>query len=163
MRDKIEALPSNNDQNNSAGYVNAKGRKYFERGNKMGKGRPRGSRNKVTLAMENLLENESGALTRKAIEMGLNGDMGALRLCMDRLLPPRKERTIQLNIPPITTLQDTLIAVEAIATAVCAGEITPTEAMAMTKVIEVYGNTLEYVDILERLKKVEQAMKASQR
>jgi hypothetical protein len=52
-------------------------------------GRPKGSRNKTTLAIEALLEGEAEALTRKAIERALEGDMAALRLCMDRLAPPR--------------------------------------------------------------------------
>jgi hypothetical protein len=62
----------------------------FENGNP---GRPRGSRNKATVAAESLLEGEAERLTRKAVERALEGDVAALKLCMDRLLPPRRERT----------------------------------------------------------------------
>ena len=53
-------------------------------------GKAKGTRNKVTLAIEALLDGEAEALTRKAIELAKAGDMAALRLCMDRLAPPRK-------------------------------------------------------------------------
>ncbi|WP_346658170.1 DUF5681 domain-containing protein [Bradyrhizobium sp. 138] len=58
------------------------------------RGRPRGSRNRTTLAVEALLEGEAEALTRKAIELATGGDIQALRICLDRLCPPRREATL---------------------------------------------------------------------
>ena len=40
-------------------------------------GRPNGSRNKATMALEALLDGEGEAMTRKAVESALNGDMAA--------------------------------------------------------------------------------------
>ena len=54
-------------------------------------GRPKGARHRTTVAIEALLEGEGEALTRKAIELAKAGDMQALRLCMDRLAPPRRD------------------------------------------------------------------------
>src|SRR5580704_6937267 len=65
-------------------------------------GKPKGSRNAATLAMEALLDGESEALTRKAIELAKGGDMAALRLCLDRILPPRKDRPVSFALPVIT-------------------------------------------------------------
>ena len=65
-------------------------------------GRPVGSRNKGTLFLEELLDGEGEGLTRKAIQLGLKGDPFALRLCLERLLPPRKERRIELALPKVT-------------------------------------------------------------
>ena len=48
-------------------------------------GRPRGARNRATLLMESLLADDAEAIGRKAIEMAKQGDMAAIRLCMDRL------------------------------------------------------------------------------
>ena len=42
--------------------------------------------------VEELLDGEAEALTRKAIDKALEGDMAALRMCLDRLLPPRRNR-----------------------------------------------------------------------
>ena len=65
-------------------------------------GRPKGARNKATQAVLALLEGEGEALTRKAIEMALAGDGAALRLCLDRIAPPRlrpleRERGISIK------------------------------------------------------------------
>ncbi len=64
----------------------------FARGNA---GRPRGARHKTTLAVEALLEGEAEGLTRKAVEMAMAGDTTALRLCMERICPPRKDAPVQ--------------------------------------------------------------------
>jgi hypothetical protein len=45
-------------------------------------GRPPGSRNKSTLALEQILEDEAEQITRKAIELAKDGNIAALRLCM---------------------------------------------------------------------------------
>ena len=62
-------------------------------------GRPVGSRNAATLAAEALLAGESEALTRKAIELALDGDATALRLCIERIVPKRNDRPIQFALP----------------------------------------------------------------
>ena len=63
------------------------------------KGRPKGARNKATLAMETLLNGEAATLTRKTVEMALAGDTTALRLCLDRIMPPRKDRAVLPSSP----------------------------------------------------------------
>ena len=67
---------------------NTRGRP-FKKGNP---GRPPGSRNKATLAAEVLLDNETEKLTRKAIELAMAGDTVALRLCLERIIPARRDR-----------------------------------------------------------------------
>jgi hypothetical protein len=66
-------------------------------------GRPRGSRNKTTMLMQNLLEDEAEAIARKAIEMAKAGDMAAIRVCMDRLAPARRGAAISCELPPVET------------------------------------------------------------
>ena len=60
-------------------------------------GRPKGARNATTLALEALLDGQANALTQKAIDLALTGDMAALRLCLDRILPPRKDRPVMFT------------------------------------------------------------------
>jgi hypothetical protein len=60
-------------------------------------GRPKGAKNKSTLAAEALLDGEAEALTRKAVEMALRGDTVALRLCLERLMPPRRDRPVAVR------------------------------------------------------------------
>ena len=64
-------------------------------------GQPKGSRNATTIALEKLLDGQATALTQKAIDLALAGDMAALRLCLDRILPPRKDRPVTFVLPPI--------------------------------------------------------------
>ena len=61
-------------------------------------GRPRGSRNRSTQALEAILDGEAEALTRRAIEMALEGDGPAMRMCLDRLMPVRKDRPITFTL-----------------------------------------------------------------
>src|SRR5215469_6310208 len=61
------------------------------------KGRPPGVRNKATEAAEMLLDGEAEALTRRAVERALEGDATALRLCLERIIPPRRGRAVRLD------------------------------------------------------------------
>jgi hypothetical protein len=55
-------------------------------------GRPRGCRDHVNRAARLPLAGEGAALTRKAVELPLAGDPTAMRLCVERILPPCRER-----------------------------------------------------------------------
>ncbi len=105
-------------------------------------GRPKGTRNRSTLAAEALLDGEAEALTRKAIELALAGEPTALRLCMERLLPARKDRPIALDLPMIKDATDVCQAIGVVVAAVGDGTITPGEAGAVAKVIDAAGLAL---------------------
>src|ERR1700719_3410817 len=81
-------------------------------------GRPRGSSNRATRAAELLLDGEATALTRKAVELALAGDQAALRLCLDRTRAPRRERAVELALPPIRRSEDILAAIKVVRGAV---------------------------------------------
>jgi hypothetical protein len=101
-------------------------------------GRPRGSRNKTTMLMQNLLEGEAEAIARKAIEMAKAGDMAAIRVCMDRLAPARRGAAISCELPPVETSGGAVAAMAAIIAAVAAGDVTPAEAASLARVIDRY-------------------------
>ncbi len=69
-------------------------------------GRRPGSRNKATETAELLLAGEVEALTRKAVELALAGDATALRLCLDRIIPARRGRPVQLSVAPVRGTAD---------------------------------------------------------
>jgi Family of unknown function (DUF5681) len=118
-------------------------------------GKARGTRNKVTLAIEALLDGEAEALTRKAIELAKAGDMAALRLCMDRLAPPRKDRLVMFELPTITSAADAVKASASLVSAVADGDLTPAEAGELGKLIEAYVRALEAADFATRLENLE--------
>ena len=98
-------------------------------------GRPKGALNKITLAAQALLDGEAEALTRKAVELAKEGNPMALRLCLERLLPPRKDRPINLTLPKIKSAADLPQALVAILEGVSQGEITPGEGKALTDLL----------------------------
>jgi hypothetical protein len=69
-------------------------------------GKLKGTRNKTTLAVEALLDGEAETITRKAIELAKDGDLTALRLCLDRIAPPRKDRPVLFELPPVSSAAD---------------------------------------------------------
>ena len=122
-------------------------------------GRPRGARNRATLLMQNLLANDAEAIGRKAIEMAKAGDLAAIRLCMDRLAPARKDEPVAFELPPIEKAADSVAATASIVAAVAAGELTPSQAAELSKVIDVYLRALENKGFDERLTKLENEQK----
>lgn len=121
-------------------------------------GRPAGARNRATLAVEALFEGEAVGLARRAVELAMGGDTVALRLCLDRIAPPRKGRTIALTLPPVTTASDVAAAVGAVVEAVAAGDLTPDEGRTMAAILETRRRAIETLELENRLSAIEHAM-----
>ena len=118
-------------------------------------GRPKGARNKSTVAAEALLNGESEALTRRCIDLAMEGDSTALRLCLSRILPVRRERTIELTLPPLEGSHDSLRAIGTVLEAVGCGEITPSEGQAVASLLEAHRRTFEIEELERRLEALE--------
>jgi hypothetical protein len=119
-------------------------------------GRSRGSRNKAIVAAEMLLEGEAEALTRRAVERALEGDAAALRLCLDRIIPPRRGRPVRLDsVAPVRGAGDLGGTMAAITTAATGGVITPGEAAELARVVEIFVRAVETSDFERRLKQLE--------
>src|SRR5215210_2170155 len=99
-------------------------------------GKAKGIRHRATRAAEALLDGEVEALTRKAVDMALAGDAVAMRLCLDRILPVRRDRHIAFTLPELETAADAVKATAALAAAVATGEVTPSEAAELSKLVE---------------------------
>jgi hypothetical protein len=120
-------------------------------------GRPPGCRNHATRTAETLLDGEADALTRKAVTLALGGDVLALRLCLDRVIAPRRDRPVHFDLPPIADVADVAKAMAAITAAVAEGAITPGEAVEVAKVVDAYVRAIEASDFDQRLKVLEAA------
>ena len=114
-------------------------------------GRPRGSRNKATLAIESLLEGQAEALTQTAVHKALEGDSIALRLCMERIAPAPKDQPVSFNLPKMSNALDASEAAGRVLEAVSEGDLTPIEATRVMGLIDSYRRTLELTDIEVRL------------
>jgi uncharacterized protein YjaG (DUF416 family) len=102
-----------------------------------------------------LLDGEAEAITRKAIEKAKGGDMIAIRLCMDRLVPPVKDRPVTFEMPGIESAQDAAVAVGAVLRAVADGNLTPIEAAEVSKIVSTYVTALEASDLEKRIANLE--------
>lgn len=130
--------------------------KPFEPGNA---GRPRGARHRTTLAIEALLEGEHEKLTRKAIEKALEGDVVALRLCLDRVAPARKDAPIAFDMPKVETAEDTLAASASVLAAVAGGDITPEEGARVMALLAAHRGIIDTANIEARLRAVEETIR----
>lgn len=119
-------------------------------------GRPTGIRNRATMAAQALLDGEAEALTRKAIELALAGDLTALRLCLERIVPPRKDRAIEVAVPEIKGAADAPAAVAAILAAIASGEITIAEGKDLAAVVEAFRKAAEIEELERRIAALEQ-------
>lgn len=119
-------------------------------------GRPAGSKNKRTLLALETFEGESETLCRKAIELALDGDTSALRLCLERIAPPVKECPIHhFDLPEITSAEDVGVALASLASALSSGELLPSEALSISNLLEKYQKHYEMNELERRIEKLE--------
>jgi hypothetical protein len=121
-------------------------------------GRPAGTRNKAILAMEALLDGEAEAITRVAVDKAKEGDATALRLCLERILPPRKDRPVSFSLPQLETVTDAPAATAAIVAAVAAADITVSEGSELARLVDTYVRAVEASDLDKRLRAIEEKM-----
>src|ERR1700719_1810078 len=133
----------------------ARGRPYEKGRSGNPAGRQTGSRNKATLAAAAFLAGESEALTRRAVELALVGDPTAMRLCLERILAPCRERTVKFQLPPIESAADIAPAMKAVTSALAGGAITPGEAGTIAAVVDTFVRAIETSDFDRRLQLVE--------
>jgi hypothetical protein len=120
------------------------------------RGRPPGARNAATVLAEQLLDGEAETLIRKTIQKAKQGNIPALRMCLDRILPPRRERSVRLKLPDLASACDASTAMAAITAAVASGELTPAEAGELSKLVDSYVRTIEATEIERRLRALEE-------
>ncbi len=114
-------------------------------------GRPRGSRNKATLAVLALMENEAEEITRKAIEAAKAGDMAAIKLILERLLPPRKDAPVSFTLPEIRNAENIPSAMTAVIDSVSSGDLTPQEGAAISGLLEQLRRSYETAQMAAKL------------
>jgi hypothetical protein len=126
----------------------------FAQGNS---GKPRGARHRATQAALALLDGQAEALTRKAVDMALGGDVTALRLCLERIAPPRRDAPVTFELPAMASARDAAQAAGAVLGAVSEGELTPTEGASIMALVETWRRTFETAEIEARLAALEGA------
>jgi hypothetical protein len=118
-------------------------------------GKPKGARHRATQAAHRLLDGQTEALTQKAVDMALEGDTVALRLCLERIAPPRRDAPVAFFLPAMENAQCAAQAAGAVLNAVSQGELTPSEGAHVMALIETYRRTLETTELERRVTALE--------
>ncbi len=129
----------------------------FETGNQYGRGRPRGSRNKRSLAALQLLDSHAESVVGKALVEAMKGDIQMLRTLLGHVLPRRRDAPVKTGPLPVHTAAELAQSSEAVFQRVVSGQITLPEALALTDMIERRRRVMETRDLEARLRAVEKA------
>lgn len=119
------------------------------------RGRPLGSRNARSLFLESILDEDSETIIRTVVELAKNKNLHALEMCVNRLMPPRKDRAVFFQLPPIRNLSDISSAMSSVITAVSEGELTPPEGETISRILEQHANVTACQDLERRVEKLE--------
>jgi hypothetical protein len=83
-----------------------------------------------------------------------------MRLCLERILPPCRERPVKFALPPIESAADIAAAMKAVTSALAGGAITPGEAERIAAVVDTFVRAIDASDFDRRLQGLEDASKA---
>lgn len=120
-------------------------------------GRPKGAKNHTTRVVLALLEGEAEAITRTAIEAAKSGDMAAVRLILERLVPPLKERPVAIDLPDTSSAAGIAAAQATIVQAVANGDLTPGEGNTLAGIVEARRKALETEELERRIAALEES------
>jgi hypothetical protein len=124
--------------------------------------RPPYSRNRTALALEAMLEARAEEIIGVLIERALGGNMPALRLCIDRLIPRGCERPVPFPLPATVSAADAKRAAADIWAAVVSGELTPREALDLLAVVDKALSIVEAVREAEPVSTPQPVAKATE-
>jgi hypothetical protein len=102
-----------------------------------------------------ILDGQAEALTQRAIQMALAGDTTALRLCLERLVPTRKDAPVTFTLPAMQSAADAAVAAGAVLEETAAGDLTPTEGAALMGLVDAFRKALETSEMETRLAALE--------
>ena len=126
-----------------------------ESGNK--NGRPKGIVDS-RVKLRELFEPHAEELIKKAVEMALGGDTAALRMCLERYVPPVRSESAPVNIGDITgTLAE---QGQVIITAMGSGRLSPSQAVEMLGALASQTRIREADELEKRILALEQKLKS---
>lgn len=106
-------------------------------------GRHPGSRNRATLILNALGDDEARAVLDVVVQRAKGGDMRAAEILLNRVWPAPKGRPVVLDFPPVNTPADAVTASAVVLAAVAEGHLTPSEAGTMLGLLETHMQAVE--------------------
>lgn len=118
-------------------------------------GKPHGCRHKATRLADALIGDEGERLVRGVVARALAGNVVCLRLCLERLSPPLRDRPVEFELPQLSGAGSAVEALASIAAGVASGQVTPSEGMALASLVENYRKAVEAHDLERRIAALE--------
>jgi hypothetical protein len=134
----------------------------FEPGNKVGRGRPKGSRNKAKSEVQEVLDQYTSKMLMTCIGHAAKGNPTALRLCIERMIPTRREAPVRMRVPPIRTAEDVDKAAEQVTQDIGRGKTTAADGEKMMHILESRCRIIDSVNNAGRMDKLEKDWAAAQ-
>ncbi len=106
------------------------------------------------------LESQAEALVGKVVQLAIEGDPACLRICLERLVPVKKDAPIRIDVPEVAVVADIPKLLAAITAELRKGGITPSQTLALIDLAEVFRKTLEVVELESRMSALEQKSKS---
>ncbi len=121
-------------------------------------GRPRGARNRASVIVSQMLEGDIEPMVQKLIDAAKGGDVLALRLVIERVLPRARSSPVAFDLPQIVGANDIAKGTAAVLQAAAAGEISLGEAREFMALLEAHRKALETNDLAVRLQLIESSL-----
>jgi hypothetical protein len=133
----------------------------FKKGWSGGPGRPVGSRNSATIALEQMGEENAYAVYAKLVELALEGDVNACKLIIDRVYPPRKGLRVNLEYSgTMDTVQDINMLSKHVLGKVLSGGLSPEEGEEYGKLCEQRLKIITDTDVMNKIEETYQKVDA---
>jgi hypothetical protein len=120
------------------------------------KGKPKGARNRTTLIAQTLLDGQAEALVEKVVQLALDGDLTCLRICLERLVPPKRDAPIDIDLPDISAVADIPKLFSSLTAKLREGGITPSEARVLIDLAEAIRRLFELTELEQRISALEE-------
>lgn len=122
-------------------------------------GRPKGSKNHSSIIGQKLIDENCKDIIESVIESAVNGDMTAARILVDRLIPPRRDKPINIELPEIKNSNDVVTALGIVIKKIGEGDLTLTEGQSLAAILTTKLETITIADFEKRLKEIEGGIK----
>ncbi len=128
----------------------------FTKGHAGGPGRPPGSRNAASLVLDQLARDGAEAVLKKQIELAQSGDGRAAELVLKRAWSQPRGRLVEFYMPDVIEARDVVHALDAVASAIKSGELTPEEGAAIADLVEKQRRAIEFSTLEDRVRMLEE-------
>jgi hypothetical protein len=121
-------------------------------------GRPKGSRNKITLLAQAMVEAEGPELIRTFIDGTKAQRPVPQKITGGVLFPPHRYRPVEIDLPETDTPAGVAAAQSALVRHVAEGEICPEQGAQVSRMLEATLRALEVADLDGRVRRLEEQL-----